>query len=210
LIGRSLSRTARRLILPCFSVMLEFRVADAGNLTQLPERFRSRRRDAVDRGVLQHDIGRHAALAHRLGARPLGLDCRFHPVLRVGEQDRALPRFAAIAAIGHVKRPLVGQRSLDARPWAREDAHLFAGMHQSCALSKALVTFFAPQFLAGCIANTPEFNLRQAQRSDHTSGANSEASVLIVGALLLDQLPASGHFEILVIDHLTIGLRKVQ
>jgi hypothetical protein len=36
-------------------------------------------------------------------------------------------------------------------------------MHQSFAPSKALGTFFAAQFLAGCITNTPGFNLRQAQ-----------------------------------------------
>src|SRR6266852_4279586 len=45
------------------AVMFELLVADAGDATELRECRRTRRRDAVDRGVVQHDIGRHTALA---------------------------------------------------------------------------------------------------------------------------------------------------
>jgi hypothetical protein len=46
--------------------MFELLVADSGYAAELRQRRWTRRRDAIGRGIVQHDIGRHAALA-RLG-----------------------------------------------------------------------------------------------------------------------------------------------
>ena len=48
--------------------MLELLVADAGDVAEFVERRGPRGGDAVDGGIVQHDIGRHAALARDLGA----------------------------------------------------------------------------------------------------------------------------------------------
>ena len=50
------------------AIMLELLVADAGNVAKFVERRRARGGDAVDGGIVQHDIGRHASLARDLGA----------------------------------------------------------------------------------------------------------------------------------------------
>src|SRR5258705_13784684 len=47
--------------------MLQLLVANPGDAAKFVERRRAHRRDAVDGGVVQHDIGRHAARARDLG-----------------------------------------------------------------------------------------------------------------------------------------------
>ena len=47
--------------------MFELLVADAGDATELRQRCRTRRRDAVQGCIVEYDIGRHAALARDLG-----------------------------------------------------------------------------------------------------------------------------------------------
>src|SRR3954447_15559909 len=47
--------------------MFEFLVADAGDAAEFTWRGRARGRDSVDRGIMQHDIGWHAALARHVG-----------------------------------------------------------------------------------------------------------------------------------------------
>src|ERR1700733_154832 len=55
--------------------MLELLVADAGDAAKLFQRSRAGGRDAVDGGIVQHDIGRHAALAGDLRTpRPKGAE----------------------------------------------------------------------------------------------------------------------------------------
>src|SRR5882724_1942751 len=49
------------------AVMFELLVADAGDATELCQRCRARRRDAVQGCIVEYDIGRHAALARDLG-----------------------------------------------------------------------------------------------------------------------------------------------
>src|SRR3954462_12230947 len=49
------------------AIMLELGVADAGDAAELVQGGGANRGDAVDGGVVQHDISRHAALARHLG-----------------------------------------------------------------------------------------------------------------------------------------------
>src|SRR5690348_2122754 len=49
------------------AVMLELLVADPGDAAKLVERRRAHGGDAVDGGIVQHDIGRHAPLPRHLG-----------------------------------------------------------------------------------------------------------------------------------------------
>src|SRR5580692_1261070 len=49
------------------AIMFELLVADAGDAAELLRSRWARCRDAVDRGVVQHDVGRHATLARHLG-----------------------------------------------------------------------------------------------------------------------------------------------
>src|ERR1700739_3771942 len=57
------------------AVMFELLVADTRDIAQLRRRDGWRCRDGIDRGVVQHDIGRDAALArHFRTPRPEGTD----------------------------------------------------------------------------------------------------------------------------------------
>src|SRR4051812_20298223 len=85
------------------AVMLELLVADAGDAAELVQCRRPRTRDAVDRRVVQYDIGRHAALARDFGTprSQRGDEDRVAGPGLAGGQGRkvAAPRFAAAGAV---------------------------------------------------------------------------------------------------------------